>query len=199
MEKSVAPRLVGKIPGNTKYPALLAFSGMQAIVEYLPGDWETSRAAWSLINVLKSDEVGFKIIGVSLNPEIRAEGVTIFTCEPEMDITSLPSPAIVDRQELALAFEKQREADERRSLEESRCRRAGIAISDFLESWGWLGVERRSTFPKELPLNTIKISIGYKPSPYFLPPEMKQMMELMNQEEQMEKELEREIPPSDQP
>ncbi len=173
LEKTLAPR---SIPykfdrGKTNIDELRPFAGTQVIFKVLP-DIEAVRAANNIAWLLR--EAGWTISGIeadsSLGEEGFFDGVVIFSYRAPGAVASIPSP------------EEQRDED--------RSRAAADAVSAFLTSNDW----KAMWFPWKrgvLPRNTIRINVGFKPSPYFDSPEAKESEKRMRKaQEEMKKRTE---------
>lgn len=163
LQNSIAPRATGwgEISA-TSFPTLKDFAGTQVLVEALT-DAEARRAAQEIGNLMMF--VNWKTVGVTSNPELFTgffDGVTIVPQQswPGSLLTMPPEQA----------------AQERRLLD------AAQALQDFLESRGWQSRMQRglnvigTVNPfGAIPKNTIKIIVGFKPSPFFEPDWVKDM------------------------
>jgi hypothetical protein len=160
LEKTLAPRelLFKSDAGKTNNAPLLPFEGTQVILEYLPGDAEVARAASSVNFILESSK--WIVVEIVPRPDLfkgSADGVVITVAQP--------TPAPLWTSEITLKAERNSKA-------------ADVFIS-FLESEGWVARRQMGFAPESasqagpkdeiLPPNTIRISVGFKPSPYFLP------------------------------
>jgi hypothetical protein len=154
LEKSLWPRefpLVTSPKGNN-FDSLKPFTPINVVIEFLP-DAEAARAASHIVGLAHA--AGWNVVDVEPNPKVIAgffDGVVVHT-------------------PLAVPWDNPRDTAEGERLEG-----AGNAIVGFLTSYKW--VARRSPVKlHEFGVNTIKISIGFKPSPYFQDPEIKKIME----------------------
>ena len=156
--KTLASRVLPSIlnKSDKHIDRLRPYRGIQVILEYIP-DEEARRAAGSISIVIQ--QVGWKVIK-STQQSGLSDGVTI---ESHVEITDPDT------------------SEERiiQSSETEKCRSAALAFRDLLVSSGWLSVDAwLAAAPTErLPPNTIKIEIGFKPSPYFEPAEVTQARE----------------------
>jgi len=141
LEQSLAPRelVIQQFEGGkTNFDALKPFAGLQVVFEVLP-DAEATRAAGDIAKVLRN--AGWVIASASLNSELNTsffDGVFIQT--PFHD----PNPFVGQE---AMAAE---------------------ALRAFLEVNGWQASWAPVSRSAKMPQSTIKISVGFKPSRYFL-------------------------------
>jgi hypothetical protein len=161
LEKSLAPRSIPLFynAGKANFDPLKPFAGIQVMYEVLP-DSEALRAAGSLRQILEA--AGWQTISFVPRADVNIgffDGVVI---------ESVPGG---------------REAVEAKKTPEqaalwNRMRDAGKALNDFLSSYNW-GSRNTFKMPNEakIPLNTIRIVVGFKPSPYFEPDLVKELKE----------------------
>lgn len=147
MEKALAPRVIPFLnfeKGKSNLDLLKNFAGQPVVIEFLP-DFESRRAASELQTAL--EVAGWKILGVKPNQELWTgfwEGVV---SEPYV---GMRSPNL---------------SDERREIEmkaTSQSREAAIALTSFLQDHDWKARTHGGT--TDIPLQSIKISVGFKPS-----------------------------------
>lgn len=152
LEKSLARRqipFISGVGGKTNFDSIKVFADFNAIVEYLP-EIEARRATIELTEALKI--AGWNIVSITPNPELEAsfwDGVKI---EP-------------------YNFSG-RVADSGGEMQESRSksRAATEALVAFLKSNNWEATAMAGK-PGDLPLNTIRIKIGFKSFPHIKTPE----------------------------
>ena len=155
LEKSLAPREAAFVSalGKSNADMLKPFAGMQAIISFV-SDAEASRAASFLEPPLRM--TGWQVVtnGVEpLNAGMYFDGVKVEAYEASEWPTD----------------------DDRAA--ELRSREAAKAFISFLTESGWAeikyGWQRR-----DIPTNSIKITVGLKPSPYFkFKPDWLQLMQ----------------------
>jgi hypothetical protein len=142
LEKSLSPRILvleQDKTGKWNFDPLIKYKGMKVVIKYLQ-DAEAIRATNDVSNLLKA--AGWDIISASPDPKMWApffDGVIVQT--------SL------------------------QGIRERSGRDASGAAADtllnFLQSNGW--TVRSHAVADDIPAMSIKISIGFKPSPYFSP------------------------------
>ncbi len=160
LEKSLAPRTLAlRVEGETSnIDSLRPFGGINVILEVLP-DAEAERAAGYISWILT--QAKWKIVSGSRNPDLNQgeyDGVVI---------QHRIYPGVMTPESVA-----------------DRSRAAATALLEFLRSNNW-EAETVSLFPRhhdKMPANTIRIMVGFKPSPYFLPPEIKKARERMERD-----------------
>jgi hypothetical protein len=158
LEKTLAPRRMGIIQDATgkNWAGLIPFSGLQVVMVRIP-DFEAARAAGSIAFFIEN--AGWKVVGweTSTNPP---DGVTIETFWRSKR-TLLPT------------------SEEFRNIrnEEDRVDKAGAALVDALKKADWQEVRATWATSETLPENTIRISVGFKPYPYFNPQWVKDLEE----------------------
>jgi hypothetical protein len=167
LEASLAPRQIPYIKaGDTEnIGPLRPFAGMQVILRFLP-DAEASRAASNVAGLLSA--AGWKIVSVEPSPEVNEgyfDGVVI---EP---YSAAKSPNLPKMPELT--FTEEQQADQQR---ERRAKDAVEAVVDFLQSNNW---QARFAWSHrgELPPDTVRVTVGFKPNPYFDPQLVKESRE----------------------
>jgi hypothetical protein len=184
LEKSLAPRMM-VVQSND--PKLTPFSDLSVIIEVMP-DAEARRAAVSIVSAFGMAQFNPANVKVSTNPQLEAgffDGVVISAHVPDFTKLAPPPPPkggmtgapASEREEY---FRKRREYDEKeRALkaEEVKMQEFANAVLEYLNSKGWQEVRTQPAVTSEIPPNTIRIQIGFKPTPYFLPPEMKKYLE----------------------
>ncbi|MBE0556196.1 MAG: hypothetical protein IH628_03100 [Proteobacteria bacterium] len=142
MEKSLSPRifvLEQYKDGKSNIDPLIKFKGTKVVIRYL-ADAESTRAKNELSNLLMA--AGWDIVGEIRDPEMWAgffDGVIVQT--------SLRS--VSGRSERDMS------------------RNAAEALLALLHSNGW--TVRSHAMADDIPAQSIKVSIGFKPSPYFSP------------------------------
>jgi hypothetical protein len=149
LEKSLAPRQIAFIEkqGKSNIDPLKPFAGMNVIFDVIP-DFEAQRAANQIAYFVNRS--GWKID--SANSAIRdwlSDGVKIWS---------------------HLSPNGSRDADEQKG------EMASNALVKFLESFGWSATADKGSIaqgPAYIPVNTIRVQVGFKPNPYFAPPEVK--------------------------
>jgi len=171
LEKSLAPRVLAYIfnKGVENIAPLRAYAGMRVILEYIP-DMEAARAIGSIAPVI--GQAGWKVVSSAQRTDL-VDGVTIESYAP-MD----PHPNSEEMRAQSEALQK--------GLSAAR------VLKDLLVSSGWENVNAwLATNPKEpLVPDTIRIRVGFKPNPYFEPPEFKAARERARQmEEEMKNRL----------
>lgn len=190
LEQSLTPRqiaLVASKAGKLNIDPLKPFAGIQMFVEILP-DAEAERAAGNIIWLTK--KAGWNLSSAMFNPELKGpffDGVIVM---PYMaPRRRLSKPPFWTEEEYA-AEEFSREAAEE--------------LVNFLKSNNW-SAHIGMIFPKrdgEIPLRSVKITVGFKPSPYFRPQWVK---ELEDNSKKIDKEIEdvmrqlRQLPPKTPP
>jgi hypothetical protein len=152
LAKSLARRVIPHVVvgGKSNFDILKPFSDIQAFIEFAP-DREPSRAAQELEKALSTS--GWKVVSVKPNPELLSdfwEGVAVSPYSPR--IGGLP---IDQTWALMYATKKPNEA--------------ASALVRFLDNNNWV-VRRFPAFGEEIPPNTIRVRVGYKPEPRFLTP-----------------------------
>jgi hypothetical protein len=152
LEQSLTPRQIPLIfkgaprDGKSNVDSLRLFPGMNAIVEVLP-DAEARRAASDMVFLLK--EAKWNVVSASLNPSLEIphwDGVTI----EHRTYPGVPTP--------------EAKAD--------HAQQAAETLLIFLRANNWDRIRTRPVFPDkhdEIAANTVRISVGFKPSPYFDP------------------------------
>jgi hypothetical protein len=167
MEKSLArrelPIFIGRIDSqgkhDTNFEAIRPFVGVNVIIRALR-DAEAERAASSIADVC--NEAGLKVVSMERRDDLNIgffDGVTVEPPEMKMDDLAPPS----DPRDIA-AFWKRPPSDAVRGYEIANG--AANALVEVLLSNNW---QQARTFPggKDIPPNTIRVSVGFKPSPYF--------------------------------
>jgi hypothetical protein len=147
LEKSLTPRTLSVISVNRKsnIEGLKRYAGTEAIVEFIP-DLEAARAANSIKFILES--AGWKITRFGRSVEDISDGVAVkFFHAPTSDWP---------------VFQAQGKSIEKAS-----------ALVDFLKDNNWVAHIAWS-MRGELGENSIKVEVGFKPSPYFDPPQLKE-------------------------
>jgi hypothetical protein len=182
MEKSFAPRSLQFILSDTpNFEPLKKFAGINVILWYLP-DAEAIRATNHIIQLITF--AGWNLVSKEPRPELSAgyfDGVSV-EVRSRKDPTDLESAKEILRRE-----------------------EAADALIEFLESNNWYAHKTFADNP--LPNNTIKICVGFKPSPYFFPEWVKkgaqkgkevrqQLKEWKQREEELRKQLPQQ-PPQD--
>lgn len=143
---------------------LKPFSGVKVILEFLP-DIEASRAASDISGVLTSKDVGWNVVEYTANPELNKEffdGVTVI--EP-LAAGANPDPVDVKTRAAAGEFIKLLKANDWdvKSL-------PAKASAETPNKDGYIAP------------NTIKISVGFKPSPFSLPRDVREAIDKMRQD-----------------
>lgn len=159
LEKSLAPRQIALIGegGKTNIDSLKPFAGMQVVLKVLP-DAEASRAASNILWLLQN--AGWNVASVEYDPSINTgffDGVVI---EPYKAAKKPEPPAEAPRDLRSILPTEQEYNDQRKSED------AVDAVVEFLKSNSW-AARRFPGKSGELAPNTIKISVGFKPYPYF--------------------------------
>jgi hypothetical protein len=147
MEQDLYPREIPVIDhgGTTNLDSLKPFAGIQMIVEYASRS-EATAAARNIMEIGR--EVGWTTIKTDVPSDLidfndGVDGVVIEPYKP-----TNPDPP----------------ANERRAEE------AAKALATFLEAHNWKARVRPGSSRSGLPLDTLKIQVGVKPTPYFLKP-----------------------------
>ena len=151
LEKSLTPRTLVLVfnKGVPDLPTLLPYAGLNVILEALP-DAETFRATGSVQFAIEA--AGWKVSNVLGNFELNQgyfDGVVISASLPATKMNG-PAAEYEDAQ---------------------RCWNAAEALVAYLNSKNWVSRVAISPRSEGLPTNTIKISVGMKPNPYFTPKE----------------------------
>lgn len=154
LEKSLArrqlPFIIGE-EGKTNIDVLKSFAEFNAVVEFLP-EVEARRATLELTGILK--QAGWNIVSVTPNPELDHvfwDGVKI-------------EPYNVS----GLVLLKDESGEMHRSR--SKSIEAAEALESFLRSNNWEAMQMAGK-PGDLPLNTVRIRIGFKSFPRVRTPE----------------------------
>ncbi len=176
LESSLAPRLLEyrkDAQGHENTSGLAPFPGTRVILEVL-NDAESLRAAGSLKSLLELSK--WEIAAIEIRPDLIDsfhDGVVVVAQLPIKHIP--PTPEDMDNVHNA---------------------RAADALLDFLQQEKWVarkhpGVPERERTPNIpptdivfLPPNCIRVVVGFKPSPYFLRPEIKKAFEEMERARQ---------------
>jgi hypothetical protein len=143
LENSLSPRRFYELSyedNSTNLDVLKPLAGTQFIVESIP-DFEAREAAGTIVSVLEQE--GFKVVHACLTEEFMWDGVTVEAYE---------SPVGMDLESMQL---------ERRSAHLAQ----GLAA--FFWANGWLHVDSGWAKRGELDSTTLRIRVGYKPSPFF--------------------------------
>jgi hypothetical protein len=185
LERSLAPRTFSVVKNSEllNLDKLRQFTGTKIMLRFLP-EAEAERAASNLLGVLTSPSVGWEIGGTipdSTKYGRFFDGVLV-TWRPatKEEIDSLPSPG-GDLKHTMERLAKIREliAISRRSMQVSE------ELVDFLKMNGWEARTMPSDENEEhLPIGAVGITVGFKPSSYFDP---KQIKEMNNESEQWRK------------
>lgn len=160
MEKSLAPRTIPLVFGGGKsnIDPLKKFSGIEMIVEYLP-DAECTRAAFNIVQL--ASMAGWKLV----------------RCEPNLQIDpglAFPEGVVVRPYSSDATSEKPpRDRSDEEQKNETRSNRAADALVEFLDSNNW-DATKKLGWKANVPVNTVKISVGLKTLPYFEPKEFKE-------------------------
>ena len=195
LERSLAPRTFGANGKIINLDKLKEFAGINIVLRFLP-DAESERAASVLIGVLQREDVGWKMSASIPDPTKYVsffDGVLVTwrpTSPEEMESLPPSSPGN-ERARMARFREFSKESD--------RSSRAADELVDFLRANGW---EARSmpAGDNELPHNSVGITVGFKPNPYFDPKEIKEMndkIEKIRQQLLEERHREEKIYPPD--
>lgn len=140
---------------------LKQYAGTEVMLEYLP-DSEVARAAKAITGVIQA--CGWKVIKEERSEKLNEEfydGVVIWR--------PLPSGAMDNSDTYAVSIKSFNAAEE---------------LMKFLVNNGWLGVHAVPAKPvidakddddRHIRPNVIKIFVGFKPTPYFRAPELKEM------------------------
>jgi hypothetical protein len=180
LEKSLAPRVLGfQIgPGDkTSFEELKPFAGTEVIFDVLP-DAEARRAAQEIGNVLSF--AGWKTVRVNFRADLYTgyfDGVIVEPKRPGMGILANPGD-----KELAKEI-----------AQEERSRQCAEALVSYLLSKDWKA-RTNLWHGDQLPANTIRILVGFKPSPFYDPDWVKQMEEKYKKIMQEMKEREKYLP-----
>lgn len=182
MEKSIAPRIVTWGMSVLPWRKLNEeYKGLQVILRKAP-DGEAKSAAREVVRALHG--AGFEFVSNSEEDELeeyRFVGVSIYPCRMEIPPPPIPpnasSIASLPKIEMEEFLGWQKEVDAL-NAEMGRCRRAADAVKNLLDANGWLGVRigNPAMLGFQTPANTIAIDIGLKPSPYFLPQPLKDLL-----------------------
>jgi hypothetical protein len=152
LEATLAPRILPVMTGppgagKDNFEELKAFTGMEALFEVLP-DAEANRAAGELANILKY--AGMKIDIVPPRPDINQgflDGVTIWWYRRPKELQ--PEEPFFTR-------------------EEEKSQSAAKAIVEFLTKNNWSAKYFRIEQRGSIPPDSVKITVGFKPNPYFI-------------------------------
>ena len=151
VEKSVAPREIAltvggfTVDGKPSVDSLRDFKGQKVVIQFLP-DFEPKRATAELQNALTI--AGWQVLSVTPNPELEHglfNGVVV---------------------EVGHGFDNPA-PDEERALWEQRQKstEAEDSLVRFLDAHNWAAHGHAGTGTKpELPPDTLRISVGFKPS-----------------------------------
>lgn len=134
--------------GKSNIDPLKPFAGTNVILQYLP-DAEASRAAGSIASIIKA--AGWNVTELSARPELIGEyfdGVVVWAHRPRTPAGSFPNT----EQERAKMWSDG----------------AAASVVLFLRSNNWQA-DLRGVGKGEVPINTVKIMVGFKPNPYFQP------------------------------
>jgi hypothetical protein len=187
LEKSLAPRsfeIKVTASPNSNFEELKPFGGTNVIFEVLT-DSEARRAANEIGNLVGF--AGWKVVSVNSNPELWSgffDGVSIV---PPSDF----SPGFagqVDGNKLAIR---------------RKTTRAAEALTLWLIDQNWKA-SVRNNIPEvgELPDDTIKIFIGFKPNPFFEPDWVKDMEKIyekiLKEQKRRQEEMDKLFPPPSQ-
>jgi hypothetical protein len=152
LERSITPRQfpLTNIGGKHNWDGLAQFAGSNATVEYLP-DWEARRAALQIANLLKV--AGWNVIEVKGNPDLEGgfwDGIVAMPYRP------------IDFSQMGPGSEFQRRVE------------ASDSLVAFLKGYNWVA---RTQAGDRNAAQIIRVAIGFKPNPYFVPPELKRLRE----------------------
>lgn len=153
LEKSLSRRTIAYVGlgnGKDNLDSLKPFADMQAMIEYLP-EREPYRAALSVAGALEKS--GWKILGISPNPELGDfawDGVTVEPYSPDRNVLFGHNLS-----ETNSAMKAQWRAQE-----------TAEALVDFLGKNNWGGVHWIPSSFGELPVNTLRVRVGFKPEPH---------------------------------
>jgi hypothetical protein len=176
LEQSLAPRVLGfQIgPGNkTSFDELKPFTGTEVIFEVLP-DAEARRAAQEIQNVLMF--AGWKTSTVNFRADLYAgyfDGVIIEPRRPAIGMPPMPS--------------------DNEFADQERSRQCATALVSYLLSKNWKA-RMNLWHDDQLPANTIRILVGFKPNPFYDPDWVKQMEENYKKIMQQMREREKYVP-----
>jgi hypothetical protein len=167
LEQSLAPRILPFQLGpgdHTSFDVLKPFAGIEVIVGYLP-DAEATRATDAVRNVIGL--AGWKIISTVPRPDVNMgyfDGVVV-------------------------------ETNKRAWLEQDRKKElfAARTLVEFLKSNDWEARVSISTMD-DIPKNTIRVIIGFKPNPYFEPEWVKEAKEKSKKMNDEMKKMEQNFP-----
>jgi hypothetical protein len=151
LEKSIAPRelyFIGCADGTSNTDDLKRFPGTLAIIRYVP-DFEAERAARFVAYVL--DRSGWKISGVEQTTDEIFDGVNVEPYHFTFPANSTPEEFERFRRDTGTTATAQKGSD---------------AIADFLGDSNWVANPGLST---DIPPESVRISVGFKPNPYFKP------------------------------
>jgi hypothetical protein len=129
--------------GTTNIDTLRRFGGFNVVIEYLP-EVEPRRAARSLHETLKL--AGWNIVSVAANTELESPFFDGVKCDPYNALFRPDKPVLSDR---------------------SKSVEACNTLVTFLKEKNW----EATTFagiPGELPPDTVRVRIGFKPLPHVL-------------------------------
>jgi hypothetical protein len=176
LENSMAPRVLGIPlgPGNkTSFDELKAFAGTEVIFDVLP-DAEPRRAAQEIQNVLTY--AGWKAVSINIRPELYTgdfDGVIIEPQRPMIGVVAMPGNKAL--------------------TEHERSTKCAEALRLYLLTKNWKA--RMNLFhADQVPANTIRILVGFKPSPFYEPDWVKQMEENYKKILQLVNEREKYLP-----
>lgn len=146
LEESIVPRLIPLISdgGVTNVDPLRQFPGTGLVVEYAP-DPEAQRAAQNVSNL--AQEAGWKLKKADCPPDLIgfSDGVDGVVVTPYRPDNVDPTP------------------------DELRSKRAASALVEFLKSNRWIA-RLAEGHTGELSPDTVKVQVGFKPTPYFMKP-----------------------------
>jgi hypothetical protein len=177
LERSLAPRTFGANGKIVNLDKLKEFAGLNIVLRYLP-DAESERAASVLVGVLLSKEVGWKMSAAIPDPTKYVsffDGVLVQWSTMDMaQIAQLEKDHPSTLQEEVARLAKVREL----SKDSERSSWAAEELVDFLKKNGWQAREMPAGH-NEIPPNSVGITVGFKPNPYFDPEEIKKISEQM--------------------
>lgn len=165
LEASLAPRVLplrGYTDGSRNIDELKPFFGTEVILKHIQ-DAEAASAASNIRFLL--EEAGWKIASFGPSTEFAFNGVNVHRYMP-------PPNKFPSLQE--------------RAIEWMAAQKPAFALVDFLEDNGW--VANGSTDNTELTSKTqVKVVVGFKPSPYFEVPAVKEARKARQEARQREK------------
>jgi hypothetical protein len=184
MEKSLAPRTLVYVnrdeTGKSNIESLKQFPGLQVIINFAP-DAEASRAAFDIKNI--AEFAGWKVL--------------VF--EERRELSFMLFDGVI----VQSYFGKRPLTDEYEGARRS-CN-AADALIEFLTSNNWAAksyaaanvgelVSRGDPLLSTIPPNTIRVNVGLRPAPYFLPKNLKEAYERVEEAHRQIRDLRKKNP-----